>query len=154
MAHIVKRVFDSSNSSQHSQEISLAGKNICRGLVAIVPIIGNLAVLFFDLNRIQTDIEASAKFEKGFAILYAGGKEIGKKTSEEYYQKIKDHSPSPAELLRFMRSDSSIEDSPVGGLYEKKRSVFAMWGKSPETDGRIMSIYRKGGTYMDVALAQ
>jgi hypothetical protein len=111
-------------------------------------------VLFFDLKRIQADVEASAKFEKGFAILYAGGKEIGRKTSTEYYQGVKDHSLSPAELLRFMRSDSSIEDSPVGGLYEKKHSVFAMWGKSSETDGRIMSIYRQGGTYMDVALAQ
>lgn len=132
----------------------MAGNNICRGLVAIVPIIGNLAVLFFDLKRLNSDIEDSVKFEKGFAILYMGGKEAGRKTCTEYYQKIKDHSLSPAELLRFMRSDSSIEDSPFGGLYEKKRSAFAMFGKSPEMDKRIMSIYRQGGTYMDVALAQ
>jgi hypothetical protein len=91
IVHLVSALFDSKNRSQHLEEAKLGRKNIARGLVEMIPVIGNITMLVVDTKRM---IEFTAKAIKimesnprkynNHITLFAYGKELGKKTTAEY----------------------------------------------------------------------
>lgn len=49
IAHLVLAIFDSQNRAFHMEQAALGGRNIVRGAIEMMPIVGNLALLIMDI---------------------------------------------------------------------------------------------------------
>jgi hypothetical protein len=96
IVHLASAIFDAKNRAHHLEETKLGGKNIGRGLVEMLPIIGNITMFVVDLKRMN-------KFEKqakeimaqnpddynNHITLFAYGKEIANHTKEAVQDALK-----------------------------------------------------------------
>jgi hypothetical protein len=152
IAHLAAAIFDRAHWANHIEEAKLGAKNIVRGAVATVPLIGNFMIIQYDISRQRAYIR-KIKFEENCAVLYECGKKVARVSATEYYQKLREN-PTPRALLDFMRGQSSVVDRPFGGIHTIKKANFSMYGKSEKGDSQIIGIMRSGGSYIDVALAK
>ena len=53
VAHLAMAIFDAPNRASHLKEATLGAMNMARGLVEIIPILGNIATYIYDTIRIQ-----------------------------------------------------------------------------------------------------
>lgn len=91
IVHLVSAIFDAKNRALHLKEVKLGGKNIGRGLIEMLPIIGNITMLVVDNKRIKkfkkealkTINEDPVKYD-GFIVTFSYGKEIGWISEEDY----------------------------------------------------------------------
>lgn len=95
VVHLACAIF-SQNRTHHLSEAKLGAKNIVRGLVEAIPVIGNITLLIVDVMRMKhyqkMAEECIKKNEAAYndqAVLFVYGKEVAKKPIQAFYQEVK-----------------------------------------------------------------
>ncbi|NGX41814.1 MAG: hypothetical protein K940chlam7_00088 [Chlamydiae bacterium] len=87
ITHLVQAILHSEERHLHLEEAKLGGINIVRGSIEMIPIIGNITMLFIDLLRWlhwQKKIDAiPGKERENHLIKYIYGKEVSKRSIDE-----------------------------------------------------------------------
>lgn len=89
IVHLICAIF-TKNRQNHLQEVILAGKNIGRGLVEVLPLIGNIGLFFIDLHRkskfekmAQDYVQSHPKYNN-CCFLFFNGKKVAKTTRKNF----------------------------------------------------------------------
>ncbi len=114
IVHLATAIFDSKNRAKHLEEAKLGGKNIARGLVEMIPVIGNITMFVVDLKRTN-------KFEKqaeevmnknpneynNHITLFIYGNEIAKRPTNDVNKELaelaKTKKPSQSDLINIIQ---------------------------------------------------
>jgi len=108
--HLACSIF-SQNRSHHLAEAFLGAKNIGRGLIEAIPIIGNITMFFVDIkrmNRFETmaldHVKNKAEY-KNQSILFVYGQEIAKQPTDKVTEKMNSfgRKPTNVDLERIIR---------------------------------------------------
>lgn len=117
IVHLASAMFDSKNRSDHLAEAALGGKNMLRGLVETVPVIGNIATFTHDNKRSQKFNKRNRIYMKashgGKAIVLGNGKEIVNCSLETFNKRVKElskeKSVSTNDKIQIIREESILE---------------------------------------------
>ncbi len=114
IVHLVCAIFPK-NREHHLQEASLGAKNIGRGLVEAIPVIGNITMVVVDLLRMNK-FEKMAKEHIGknkaaydnHAAMFIYGQEIAKRPMAEFNVEIEklNRKPTLADLEKIIRNQN------------------------------------------------
>lgn len=114
IVHLVCAIF-SKNREHHLQEASLGAKNIVRGLVEVIPIIGNITMFVVDLLRInkfekmaKEHIERNKAAYNNQAVMFTYGQEIAKRPIAEFNVEVAglNRKPTQADVERIIRNQN------------------------------------------------
>ena len=118
IVHLACAVF-SQNRAHHLQEASLGAKNIGRGVIETIPLIGNITMIAVDLYRMekfekmaQEQIAKNPEAYHNQVALFIYGKEIAKNTVEK--EKLMEKTtPSFEQYLEQFEAQSSTDFIPL-----------------------------------------
>jgi len=140
IAHLSATIFDRADRARHVKEAKLGAKNLGRGAVAIVPLIGNAIVLEYDVHCKGPHVTA-AKFEKNKAVLYECDKKVASVSAKAYYQKLREN-PAPEALLAFMKDRAFLgADKPFGGIH-LTRDFFCLKRSNGQQEYHIPEVFQ------------
>lgn len=115
IVHLASAIFDSKNRSKHLEEAKLGGKNIGRGLVEMIPVIGNITMSVVDVIRMnkfgkqaEEVMRKNPNEYKNQVTLFAYGKEIAKRTVDEVNAELaklpENKKPSQADIINILQN--------------------------------------------------
>lgn len=112
IVHLASAVFDSKNRAKHLEEAKLGGKNIARGLIEMIPVIGNITMCVVDWRRtikFEKQAEEVMKQNPGkynhHTMLFIYGKEIAKRPNAEVDKQLaKIKKPSEFDLINIIKN--------------------------------------------------
>lgn len=114
IVHLTSAIFDSKNRAKHLKEAKLGSKNIVRGLVEMIPVIGTYTMVFVDLIRMEIFENQAKKLMKqnpneysNHITLFIYGKETAKLSIAEANEKLKElaKTKKPSRLLKYFSQD-------------------------------------------------
>lgn len=113
IGHLASAIFSAVNRSSHLQEAKLGSMNFGRGLIEILPCVGNLTTYLIDKMRNNIYLKASEKIVEDHAdtyntlmTLFIYGEEFGRKSTnfiKDELEKLDKNKPSIADILRIYR---------------------------------------------------
>lgn len=112
IVHLSCSIF-SKNREHHLKEAKLGAKNIGRGLVEAIPVIGNITMYIVDQKRMNKfekmandQIDKNKPAYDNHAVMFIYGQEIAKRPMDEFsveVDKLK-RTPTPADIERIIRN--------------------------------------------------
>jgi len=90
IVHLASAIFDSKNRDHHLQEAKLGGYNIGRGIVEMIPVVGNIILLVKDLIIAKKYTDLALDYKKAnrrecsnHLLLFVNGNKVGQKSFDE-----------------------------------------------------------------------
>jgi hypothetical protein len=88
--HLASAIFDSKNRNHHLLASKIGGYNIVRGIVEMIPAIGNIICLVRDLKIAKKDSDLAMEYQKAnqkecsnHVLLFVNGQKVGQKSFDE-----------------------------------------------------------------------
>ena len=111
VVHVVCSIFSKNNREAHFEEAKLGVRNIGRGLIEAVPIVGNLAVRIIDAVRTNRfGAMAEKELEKNPAgdqvVVFVYGREMARGSLESRIFKITFKKPTSEDLPRVLLNNA------------------------------------------------
>lgn len=95
IVHLVSAIFDAKNRDHHLQEAKLGGYNIGRGVIEMIPIIGNIVcfvkdgIIAYKHHNLASEYKNKHRSEcEDYAVLCIDGINVGKKSFDQLNQII------------------------------------------------------------------
>jgi hypothetical protein len=113
IVHLACSIF-SKNRDHHLEEAKLGAKNIGRGLIEAIPVIGNITMFIVDLKRMnkfekmaKDQIDKNKSAYNNQAVMFIYGQEIAKRPINEFNSEMEklNKKPTQADIERIIRNE-------------------------------------------------
>jgi len=111
--------YKNDNKERNYIEIQLGIKNVVKGCILMLPVIGNIIVYLGDMYKINQAIQQireKCPIRPNRAILYEHGQETGQHTIEEYEQLLNHKLPAKECLQHLRHGRVNDDDQPFLGI--------------------------------------